>query len=161
MKVYTLIRKQKLPITLSQAWDFFASPANLARITPPYMQFRIEHISDSSQMYAGQIITYKLFILPRVPVRWTTEITHVQENQYFVDEQRSGPYAMWHHQHRFEEVADGVEMTDEVNYAIPLGILGRLAHRFFVHRQLNAIFDFRYKTLEKIFETKTLIRKSA
>ena len=161
MKVYTLIRRQKLPISLPQAWDFFATPENLARITPSYMKFRIEHISAGEKMYPGQIISYRLFVLPYVPVRWTTEITHVKENEYFVDEQRFGPYALWHHQHHFQEVPDGVEMIDEINYAIPFGMIGRLAHSIFVHRQLNAIFDFRYKTLEKIFETKTLIRKSA
>jgi len=161
MRVYTLTRKQELPISLAEAWRFFATPENLARITPPYMRFKIEHISEAERMYAGQIISYKLFVLPYVPVRWTTEITHAKEQEYFVDEQRSGPYALWHHQHHFKETPGGVLMIDEVNYAIPLGILGRLAHWLFVQRQLNAIFEFRFKTLETIFAAKTVIRKSA
>lgn len=152
MKVYQLIRKQTLPITLEEAWDFFSSPRNLARITPAYMKFQILHMSGGSRMYPGQIIRYKIFVLPLVPVHWTTEITHVSEPGYFVDEQRYGPYAMWHHQHHFKVVPGGVEMTDEVNYAIPMGFLGRIAHALFVKRQLNAIFDYRNETMEKFFK---------
>ena len=161
MKVYTLIRKQVLPFAIEQAWDFFSSPRNLRRITPEYMQFRILHISGGEKMYAGQIIRYKLFALPFLPITWTTEITHVETHLYFVDEQRFGPYSMWHHQHKFQLVPEGVEMIDEVNYALPLGFIGRITHWLFVRRQLNVIFDYRYKVLEELMGKETSIMKLA
>lgn len=161
MKVYNLIRKQILPISVEEAWQFFSSPKNLGRITPEYMKFQILHLSGGEKMYPGQIIRYKLFVVPFLPVYWTTEITHVSEPAFFVDEQRFGPYAMWHHQHHFRAVPGGVEMTDEVNYAIPLGFLGRIAHALFVGRQVNAIFDHRFKVLEIFFNEKKAILKSA
>lgn len=153
MKVYNLKKVQHLPISLDEAWDFFSSPANLKDITPEHMKFDIRYLSGGNKMYPGQMITYRLQPVPGVPVSWTTEITHVQEPNYFVDEQRFGPYAMWHHQHHFKEVEGGVEMTDEVNYAIPLGPLGRLANWLFVERQVKAIFDHRYKVLEERFSS--------
>lgn len=161
MKVYRLKRTQVLPITLEQAWQFFSSPRNLAKITPADMHFEILSISGSDKMYAGQVINYKIKIFPLVRVRWTTEITHVQEPHYFVDEQRFGPYAWWHHQHHFKEVKDGVEIEDEVHYAIPLGLIGRLANALFVERTLNTIFDYRYAVLQKHFPADKTIRKSA
>ncbi len=115
------------------------------------MQFQILHISGGDKAYAGQIIRYKVGILPGVRLHWVTEITHVKAPEYFVDEQRFGPYALWHHQHHFKEVAGGVEMTDEVSYAIPLGWLGQLAHWIFVGREVNRIFDHRFAVLQKYF----------
>lgn len=153
MKVYHLYRKQFLPISLQEAWDFFSKPQNLKKITPEHMGFKILYQSGGNEMYAGQMIRYIVHVLPRVPLHWVTEITHVQAPNYFVDEQRFGPYAMWHHQHRFKAVEGGVEMIDEVNYAIPLGILGRLAHGLFVGKQVSAIFDHRYKILEDYFRS--------
>lgn len=162
MKVYTLNRKQFLPVDLVTAWDFFSSPANLARITPPYMGFKILYNSGKGKMYAGQIIRYKLFVFPLVPLYWTTEITHVTEPSYFVDEQRSGPYHLWHHQHRFRAVEGGVEVTDEVNYAVPFGLLGRFFHAILVRKQLNAIFDYRHSVLQRMFANNDLtMRKTA
>lgn len=158
MKVYTMIRKQFLPITIEQAWNFFSIPENLVQITPEYMRFRILHVSEGQDLYAGQIIRYRLFALPLVPVSWTTEITHVKKPEYFVDEQRSGPYGLWHHQHHFKAVAGGVEMTDEVTYALPLGLLGRMANWLFVQRQLNVIFDYRFKVLKRIFSTQFILK---
>lgn len=143
-----------MPITLSEAWQFFSTPQNLQNITPQHMKFRIKYISGGEKMYPGQIILYKVNILPGIPVDWATEITHVQEPYYFVDEQRFGPYAMWHHQHHFRPVKDGVEMIDEVNYAIPLGFIGRLANTFFVKRQVNAIFNHRHQILSEYFKVK-------
>ena len=153
MKVYNLHRKQILPITLEEAWDFFSKPQNLKKITPEHMGFKILYQSGGTEMYAGQMIRYIVRVLPVVPLHWVTEITHVQEPHYFVDEQRFGPYAMWHHQHHFKAVEGGVEMIDEVNYAIPLGILGRIAHWLFVGRQVSAIFDHRYEVLENYFKS--------
>lgn len=151
MKIYNLKRTQFLPVSHEAAWDFFSSPANLSKITPKHMGFKILYQSVGSKMYPGQIIRYVVHGLPGIPMKWTTEITHVQEPLYFVDEQRFGPYALWHHQHHFKEVAGGVEMTDEVNYAIPFGWLGRLVNWLFVGREVNRIFDHRYKVLEQYF----------
>ncbi len=157
MKIYTLKRTQFLPISLQEAWDFFSTPNNLEKITPKHMGFNILYRSGGEKMYPGQLIRYKVYGLPFIPMHWVTEITHVQEPNYFVDEQRFGPYALWHHQHHFKEVAGGVEMVDEVNYGIPLGPLGRLANLLFVGRTVNAIFDHRYKVLEAYFADKVNI----
>lgn len=151
MKLYSIKRNQFLPITLEQAWEFFSSPHNLSRITPEQMEFKIISISGDS-MYAGQIIQYKINVFPFITTRWVTEITHVQKPYYFVDEQRFGPYAFWHHQHHFREVAGGVETTDVVSYGIPLGPLGQLANRIYVKRKLQQVFDHRAKTLESLFQ---------
>lgn len=116
------------------------------------MGFKILNISGGPKMYSGQIIRYSIYGLAGIPMNWVTEITHVQEPYYFVDEQRFGPYALWHHQHHFKAVAGGVEMTDEVNYAIPFGPIGRLAHRLFVEHELNRIFDYRFSKLKTYFK---------
>ncbi len=152
MAVYTLKRVQRLPIPLEQAWEFFSSPLNLRHITPAYMGFEVT--SDPAllqKMYAGQIITYTVKPLLGIPLFWMTEITHVEAGKFFVDEQRVGPYALWHHQHHFRPIPGGVEMLDLVHYRLPLGWLGDLANRLFVRRQLNGIFDFRKKVLEERF----------
>ena len=115
------------------------------------MGFEIQYMSGENKTYAGQIISYKIKILGGIKVNWVTEITHVKDLYYFVDEQRFGPYALWHHQHHFKEIEGGVEMVDEVNYAIPFGLIGRLANWLFVGRQVSAIFDHRYKVLESYF----------
>lgn len=154
MAVYTLIRVQQLPVSPEEAWAFFSGPGNLKEITPAYMGFHIH--SDPaflSKMYPGQMIAYTVQPVLGIPLFWLTEITHVEEGVFFVDEQRSGPYALWHHQHHFRAVPGGVEMTDLVHYKLPLGCLGRLAHRLFVRRQLEEIFEFRRRTLEKRFGT--------
>ena len=151
MKIYTLERKQFLAMGMEEAWDFFSSPKNLGKITPEHMKFQITYISGAHRMYAGQVIRYIVNVLPGIPVNWMTEITHVQEPAFFVDEQRFGPYSLWHHQHHFEVRDGGIEMTDIVNYALPLGILGRFAHWLFVKKQLNTIFDYRYQVLDQLF----------
>jgi ligand-binding SRPBCC domain-containing protein len=156
MKLYHLKRTQFLPISLQQAWDFFATPKNLGVITPPAMNFKIISQSGDESMYAGQIICYHVSVKPWLKVKWVTEITHVNEPHYFVDDQISGPYSLWHHEHHFKEVAGGVEMTDELHYAVPFGIFGRIANALFVGREVNTIFDFRFNVLEKHFtKTKT------
>lgn len=116
------------------------------------MGFEILYISGGAKAYAGQIIRYNVNVLPGIKMHWVTEITQVKESVHFIDEQRFGPYALWHHQHHFKEVPGGVEMTDEVNYALPLGILGRLAHALFVGGEVKRIFDHRYRVLEKYFD---------
>lgn len=151
MKIYNLRKEQFLPISLQEAWAFFSSPKNLAKITPEHMNFKILYQSGGDKAYAGQIIRYRINVLPFIPVHWVTEITQVKEPFHFIDEQRFGPYALWHHQHHFQEVNGGVVMTDEVNYAIPFGIMGRLAHWLFVAKEVNRIFEHRFRTLAGFF----------
>ncbi len=152
MKVYRLHRQQVLPLTLEECWEFFSSPRNLSQITPGYMNFRIVHISGPSEaMFPGQIIRYKVNIFRGIPVDWTTEITQVVPHTMFIDEQRTGPYALWHHAHHFRETESGVEMTDEVHYALPFGLLGRMAHGLLVKKQLKTIFDYRKYVLAQRF----------
>lgn len=143
---------QKIPIKLETAWDFFSSPANLAKITPDYMGFVTKSgFEMGTKMYPGQIITYKVTPVMGIPINWMTEITHVVENQFFVDEQRFGPYALWHHQHHFKKIEGGVEMTDIVNYVLPFGVLGNIANSLFVKKQLQEIFNYRFEAVEKLF----------
>ncbi|MCS6934011.1 MAG: SRPBCC family protein [Chitinophagales bacterium] len=149
--MHTLTRTQRLPISLERAWDFFSSPYNLSLITPPYMNFRILSNTGGEKMYEGQIITYRVSPLASVPLFWMTEITHVKEYEYFIDEQRVGPYAVWHHEHRFKAIQGGIEMTDMVTYKLPLGVLGKLVHALWVKRSVEYIFDYRYQALEERF----------
>ena len=150
-KVYVLERKQILPISMEKAWDFFSSPLNLKEITPPDMQFEVTSDSAKEKMYPGMIVTYKVRPMLSIPITWVTEITHVHEPYYFVDEQRFGPYAMWHHQHFFKEVPQGVEMRDIVHYKVPFGLIGDAANLVFVRSRLEEIFNYRVEILEKFF----------
>jgi ligand-binding SRPBCC domain-containing protein len=150
MKIYTLHTKQNLPITLDQAWEFLSSPKNLKTITPPYMGFKTLS-GDDRPMFAGQIIQYIVTPVAGIPTKWVTEITHVVDKHYFVDEQRFGPYALWHHKHFLREIDGGVEMEDIVDYKLPLGIIGQLVHPFLVKPKLKEIFDFRHKKLIELF----------
>lgn len=148
--IYTLTSEQILPISLEKAWDFFTLPKNLDKITPEEMKFSITN-NPADTTYAGQIITYKIGILPLISSNWITEITHLQEKKFFVDEQRFGPYAMWHHEHHFTETSEGkVLMTDIVNFKLPLGILGDVVAGSMVVNRVKFIFESRYKILEKI-----------
>jgi ligand-binding SRPBCC domain-containing protein len=151
MKVYTLSSSVLLQCTLDDAWDFFSSPENLNKITPPDMHFEILSDIKGVRMYPGMIIHYKVRPLLNLPLRWTTEITHCADRSFFVDEQRFGPYAFWHHQHHFEAVAGGVRMTDTVNYAIGFGMLGRLANAVYVARRLRQIFEYREQVVGELF----------
>ncbi|RSC95718.1 SRPBCC family protein [Tenacibaculum singaporense] len=149
--IYTLSTEQILNVPLEKAWDFFSAPENLQKITPSHMGFQITSEVDK-KAYAGQIITYKVGILPGVKSNWVTEITQVKEQQFFIDEQRFGPYAMWHHEHWFEELPEGKTlMKDKISYKIPFGFLGHIAQSIFIKRQLKGIFKHRYSTLEKLF----------
>lgn len=150
--IYTLKVMQQLPIGLSEAWDFFSSPMNLEKITPAHMGFKITS-EKPEQMYPGQIVSYKVSPLQGIKTSWVTEITQVRKHKFFVDEQRFGPYRMWHHEHHFEESEGGVLMTDKVSYKIPFGPLGHLAQRLFVKKQLRAIFEYRIRVLEEKFKS--------
>lgn len=148
--MYTLERVQKLPVSLQEAWEFFQNPGNLATITPDYMGFDI--LSEvPKEMYPGLFIHYKVSPLLGIKMNWTTEITHVNAPHYFVDEQRVGPYSIWHHEHHFKEIDGGVEMLDRVSYKIPFGIIGKLAHPLVVKSKLQEIFDYRIQKVEEIF----------
>ena len=150
MKPISFERTQILPIPLETAWNFFSNPANLVKITPPDMAFKITS-PPQSDFYAGQIITYTVRPLWGVAVNWTTEITHVERLRFFVDEQRFGPYRFWHHQHHFREVEGGVEMRDQIHYLLPHDRLVGIINRLFVAPRLRRIFDFRAETLKKLF----------
>jgi ligand-binding SRPBCC domain-containing protein len=149
--VYTLKTQLILPIGLDVAWDFFSNPGNLVKITPAEMGFNITS-EKPERMYAGQIITYKIGIFPGVKSNWVTEITQVKEKAFFIDEQRFGPYKMWHHEHHFESVESGVAMTDRVTFKIPFGIFGRMAYGLFIRRKLFQIFSFRTEMLSNYFK---------
>ena len=151
MKIYSFETHLQLPVSIEKAWGFFSSPANLKIITPPHMGFVITSEFNNEKMYCGQIISYVVKPLAGIPLTWVTEITHVQEPYYFVDEQRFGPYALWHHKHFFKKIDGGVEMRDLVHYALPLGFLGRMANTILVKNQLSAIFEYRAQKLEKLF----------
>ena len=150
MKIYTLHRKQNLPITKEKAWEFLSSPSNLKTITPDYMSFDIISGGDRP-MFPGQIIQYIVTPILGIKTKWVTEITHVQEGHYFVDEQRFGPYALWHHKHFIKQIEGGIEMEDIIDYKIPLGILGQLVHPFIVKPKLEEIFNYRNKKLVELF----------
>ncbi|WP_435625475.1 SRPBCC family protein [Flagellimonas sp.] len=152
MQLYQLRSKQVFPISKQEAWDFLSNPANLSVITPDHMEF---HILDGAgkAMFPGQIIQYIVKPFPFYAVKWVTEITHVAPGEYFVDEQRFGPYALWHHKHFLKEVEQGVEMLDVVDYKLPFGFLGQLMHPILVKKQLHAIFSYREEKLAELFGT--------
>lgn len=150
--IYALTAKIKLPIALNTAWDFLSDPGNLKLITPDYMGFHIT--SDlNDKMYAGQIISYKVSPLLGVKLNWVTEITHVEKPLYFVDEQRFGPYALWHHKHFLKEIDGGVEMIDVVHYKLPLSLLSNNFHSILVEPKLKQIFSYRSGVLHELFGT--------
>ena len=151
MKIHTVKYEQFVPVDLATAWDFFSSPKNLAKITSQHMGFQITNKYDVGKMYPGMLITYKVSPLLGIKLDWCTEITHVKDHVYFVDEQRFGPYAMWHHQHHFKEVAGGVMMTDIVDYAISFGLLGSIVNVLLVKNAVIEIFEFRKQKIAELF----------
>lgn len=159
MKLFKRKYAQLLPISLDEAWDFFSQPQNLNEITPDDMKFEIL-TDDLEEMYPGMIIQYNVEPFTFIKTGWVTEITQVQQKRFFIDEQRFGPFAFWHHQHHFEAVEHGVLMTDILHYRIPLGILGKLVNWLFVGRRVEAIFEYRYKLLENKFGLEKLPYKS-
>ena len=149
--MYQLKRQQLVKTDMATCWYFFSSPGNLQKITPKYMGFDVL-TEVPEKMYEGLMIEYRVRPLLGIPMNWITEITHVKEHQFFVDEQRKGPYRIWHHEHHFETVDNGVLMSDIVSYELPFGILGKIAHPILVQRKLNEIFDFRFEIVEEIFK---------
>lgn len=153
--MYEFKRRQKLATTREELWDFISSPRNLGKITPKEMDFRILNDDLPDKIYDGLIIRYKVKALPLWRTGWVTEITHVKEGSYFVDEQKVGPYALWHHQHFIfdDPEGEGVIMEDIVNYNPPFGFIGSIANVLFLRNKLKQIFDFRTVELDKIFNS--------
>ena len=153
MKVYKIETIQHVNASVEECWDFFSSPKNLQTITLDNMSFEIQDF-DGKRMYPGQIITYTLKPLLGIKINWVTIITVCRENRYFIDEQRFGPYALWHHKHFFEATPNGVKMTDVVHYALPFGFLGRIVNALIVSNKLKEIFDYRELKVNQLFNSK-------
>ena len=151
MAVYQFYREQELKATKNEVWDFIKNPKNLKHITPDYMGFQVTSKDRGDVMYPGMIISYKVSPLLGIKMTWVTEITHVEEGDFFVDEQRKGPYKMWHHEHQLIETENGVLMTDLITYEPPMGFLGAIANNLFIKSQLNEIFDYRRKVMDNKF----------
>lgn len=149
-KLYRVNASQFVPITIEEAWAFFSSPDNLQKISPDSVGFEITS-KTGDDMYPGMLITYIVSPVLGIKMRWCTEITQVKDKEYFVDDQRFGPYAFWHHQHHFEEVDGGVLIKDIVHYGIPLGPIGQLANALFVRKQIREIFDYRVAAVERLW----------
>ena len=148
--MHRLKQEQFLPISLDEAWEFFATPGNLNEVTPGDMVFEITSVLPE-RMYEGLLITYRIKPMVNIAMGWVTEITHIREKEYFVDEQRRGPYRIWHHEHHFRAVEGGVIMTDLLHYDIGKSIFGWIAGQLFVHKKVKQIFEYRYTTLETLF----------
>ena len=148
--MYNLETRQLIRTSMDEAWEFFSNPENLSRITPPEMGFSILNKSGDS-IYPGMIISYRVKPALGIPLTWVTEITHVKDRSYFVDEQRIGPYRLWHHQHHFRETDQGIEIHDRVNYAPPAGVLGSIMNSLFIRKKLENIFQYRKLKVDEIF----------
>jgi ligand-binding SRPBCC domain-containing protein len=153
MAFYQLIKIQKLPCTIADVWDFISSPINLKEITPKHLGFIVTSNTGAEKMYPGMIITYKVSPVLGIQLNWMTEITQVKDKEYFIDEQRIGPYSLWHHQHKIQPIDGGVLMTDIITYQPPLGFFGAMANSLFIKKQLKDIFDYRKTALENRFGT--------
>jgi ligand-binding SRPBCC domain-containing protein len=151
MATFSFRTVQNIPTDLEKAWSFFSDPSKLQIITPGNLGFTVLSNHAGTGIYAGQLIEYIVKPFFGISFYWMTEITHVRDRLYFIDEQRFGPYQFWHHQHHFRIIEGGVEMTDIVHYRNPLGLLGKLANRWVVERQLRNIFEFRFKKIEELF----------
>jgi ligand-binding SRPBCC domain-containing protein len=161
MKVHTLIQEQRLRISREEAWEFFSTPLNLDEITPADAGFEVTYVSaarredqtgmSALRVYEGQIITYKVKVVPLVALSWVTEISSVKEGFTFIDRQLFGPYRLWHHRHTFEEIEGGVLMRDLVHYVMPLGFIGEIARWWFVKEKLRRVFAFRREVLAAKF----------
>jgi len=151
MAFYQLHKTQKVNCSLDEIWEFMSSPRNLKEITPDYMGFDITSKDTPDKMYPGLIITYKVSPLLGIKTNWMTEITQVREKEFFIDEQRIGPYKLWHHQHFVEEIEGGVIMRDIVTYQPPFGFLGAMMNSLVIRKKLKEIFDYRFKAVEQKF----------
>lgn len=151
-KLYRFDTEQLLPISMEEAWNFFSSPHNLKAITPSHLGFKITNDTGKGKMYPGMLITYIVKPLLGIPMRWCTEITHIKEGEYFIDEQRFGPYSCWHHEHHFEETKEGVLMLDTIFYGLPFGIIGQIANTLIVRKEVEKIFAYRKQVTDELFK---------
>ena len=151
MAVNSIKTVQKIPVSLQVAWDFFSNPANLQAITPVELNFIIISRHPGEKMYPGQILEYKVRPILGISLYWMTEITQVQEKELFIDQQRKGPFRMWHHQHHFLTIDGGVQMTDIVHYKSPLWLPGNLVNFLFIRKKLKEIFEYRFQKIEELF----------
>ena len=149
--VHQISREQFLHSNIDDIWNFVSSPQNLKIITPKYMNFHITSKNLPQKMYPGMIITYKVSPIFKIRMHWVTEITQVKEKYFFIDEQKYGPYTIWHHQHFFEIKENGVLMRDIVTYKLPFGFFGIVLNKLFIQKKINSIFDYRFEVLDKIF----------
>lgn len=156
MHVKKKVWEQIIPASLDEVWHFFSRPENLDNITPDDMSFEITSDISDTAMYEGMLIQYKVSPLLNIKMNWVTEITHIHDKQYFIDEQRFGPYALWHHQHHFEKIDRGILMKDILHYKVPYGPIGSLADALFVDSKIDAIFNYRMKAVERIFQFETI-----
>ena len=148
--IHRLIYHQSISRSIENVWEYFAKPQNLNELTPPNLAFEI--INDvSHMMYPGQLIEYRIKFFPLIRSIWLTEIIQVKQLEYFIDEQRIGPYRYWSHEHRFQSNGKSTEMTDIVTYQMPYGLVGSLVHLIWIRNRLNQIFDFRKRKIESIF----------
>jgi ligand-binding SRPBCC domain-containing protein len=158
MAFYQFYKKQFVSASIQEVWDFISSPENLKIITPEYMGFDITSKDLPEKMYPGMIISYTVKPFMGIRMVWVSEITHIDTPRYFIDEQRIGPYSMWHHQHFIEQSGDGVLMTDIVSYSPPLGFIGAMANTLFIRKQLQNIFNYRSKILDQHFRKDAGVR---
>tara|TARA_B100000902_G_C27016831_1_gene767635 strand:- start:133 stop:600 length:468 start_codon:yes stop_codon:yes gene_type:complete len=149
--IFQFKTEQFLNCDIKSVWNFVSSPKNLSKITPPYMLFKITSDNINQKMYPGMIISYKVAPMLNIKINWVTEITQVVEENFFIDEQRIGPYSLWHHQHFFKQIDNGVLMTDIVTYKPPFGFIGCIANTLFIKKKLKSIFDYRFHIMDKKF----------
>lgn len=151
MAVFQFYKEQKIPTGIDEIWDFISSPANLKKITPDYMGFDISSDYLPKEMYPGMMISYRVKPIFNIKMNWLTEITQMQEKVFFIDEQRLGPYRIWHHEHRISKIEGGVRMTDLITYKPPFGFIGNLVNGFMIEKKIKEIFKYREKALIEIF----------
>ena len=150
-KVYSIYSIQRVPQPLEKVWAFFSDAKNLLQVTPPHLNLKVTNAVYGGTVYAGQVMTYDVKPLLGILLSWMTEITHVHPSAYFVDEQRKGPYKLWHHQHHFKAIDGGTEMTDLVHYRVPFGFIGSIANTLIVKKELRKIFVYRFQKVVELF----------
>ena len=148
--IHYLHKEQGIAAPLEKVWEYFCDPKNLNEITPLDMNFEIVEGGDQ-EMFEGQLIEYRVEFIPGVRSLWLTEIAQIRDREYFVDEQRIGPYRFWYHEHTFEETAAGTKMTDRVTYMVPFGLMGDILNHLWIAKRLHAIFEFRQNKISEIF----------
>ncbi len=153
MAIFQYKTEQFLPISINEAWVFFSSAKNLAKITPPELDFKIlTQVDEKKEIYEGMLMEYTVKPLLGIPLRWETKITKLEKPKYFTDKQLKGPYKIWEHTHTFIEKENGILMKDIVNYELPFGFLGNIAHKLIVRKKVEQIFTYREEILKKIFK---------